>query len=116
MKQEVKASKSLAESMRTDLNGLKSFMLEASRSLSSEQTRFEYCAEALGLSQKLKHNMAQLKSFSHYIDQAVKPLTALQDLVRKMGRHSNRFKVHIEFTSVRDYDPHKISSKRSGAV
>ncbi|KAK0191645.1 hypothetical protein F5146DRAFT_1049722 [Armillaria mellea] len=92
LKQEVKAARSLAESMRTDLNGLKSFMLEASRSLSSEQTRFEYCAEALGFSQKLKHNMAQLKSFSHYIDQAVKPLTALQDLVRKMGRHSNRFK------------------------
>lgn len=92
LKQEVEASRSLAESMSADLNELKTFMLEASRLLSGEQTRFEYCAEAFGLSQKLKHNMARLKSFSRYIDQAAKPLIALQDLVRKMGRHSNRFK------------------------
>ncbi|KAK0431260.1 hypothetical protein EV421DRAFT_1854233 [Armillaria borealis] len=92
LKQELEASRSLAESMSADLNELKTFMLEASQLLPGEQTRFEYCAEAFGFSQKLKHNIARLKSFTHYIDQASKPLTALQDLVRKMGRHSNRFK------------------------
>ncbi|KAK0457083.1 uncharacterized protein EV420DRAFT_539124 [Desarmillaria tabescens] len=96
LKQEVDASKLLAESMNGGLDELKSFTLEASRLLPDEQTRLEYCAETLGFSQKLQYSMARLKSFSHFIDQTVKPLIGLRDLVEKMDRHSDRFKVHSE--------------------
>ncbi|KAK0494297.1 hypothetical protein EDD18DRAFT_1107328 [Armillaria luteobubalina] len=93
----IKASQ-LLQTVNIDLNDITRYLSDASNSLSSQKSIITPYLLALGLSGTLDHNIAKLGDFALQVELASNDLFALYNLLKKMGRSSEKLKKFMDTT------------------